>query len=149
MDPLTHTLLTRKLISERPAILIAANAPDFPFYLSYPAWVVAQGKALHALKTNEWPDPPRWMQSSHYALHSVPVALVVAVIARVVQGRWPGKLLGAWSLHILVDVPTHSKAKWGPRFLWPFSDFAVDGLSWAEIAFRVLRPLIEVVDAAV
>jgi hypothetical protein len=75
--------------------------------------------------------------------------MVVVAIVRIVKGRWPDKLLGAWLLHILVDVPTHSKAKWGPRFLWPFSDFAVDGLSWAEIAFRVLRPLIEVVDAAI
>jgi hypothetical protein len=29
---------------------------------------------------------------------------------------------------------------------WPISDFVVDGLSWAEIALRVLLPLVEVMD---
>jgi hypothetical protein len=37
-----------------------------------------------------------------------------------------------------VDIPTHSRQFWGPRFLWPLSDVAVDGVPWAEITSYLL-----------
>jgi hypothetical protein len=75
-------------------------------------------KSMHNLNL------PRWMETVHRACHSFPVALVV----RVLYGRWPRRELAAWALHIAVDIPTHSRQLWGPRFLWPFSDVAVDGV---------------------
>ena len=139
MDSLTHALLTRQLIGKRPAVLMASIAPDVPFYLTYPPWVVAQGKLVKALTTNQWPTPPKWMQTLHYAFHSLPVAIVGGAVFRSWAGRWPRQELAAWVFHVAVDIPTHARKPWGPRFLWPFSDLAVDGVQWTEVVFRVLR----------
>ena len=136
MDLLTHTLLTRKLISRRPCVLLAGIGPDVPWYLTYPIWVIAQRKTRYALTNGEWPDPPRWIETLHHACHSLPVILTGTVIIRMLNGRWPRQMFAAWILHIAVDVPTHSRRFWGPRFLWPLSDVSVDGVPWAEITSR-------------
>jgi hypothetical protein len=36
----------------------------------------------------------------------------------------------AWPLHILVDMPTHSSEFFPTPFLWPLSDFTINGISW-------------------
>ncbi len=138
MDPLTHTLLTRKLIGKRPGVMLAGIGPDIPWYATYPVWVIAQGKAREALTTGEWPEPPRWIETLHTISHSLPVALATAAIVRMASGCWPRQELEAWTLHIAVDIPTHSRRFWGPRFLWLLSDVSVDGVPWAEITSRAL-----------
>jgi len=139
MDPLTHIFLTRRLVGPVPHITIAGIGPDLPFYLTYPAMVISQGGLTHALSTNDWPAPPRWLETLHHAFHSLPVALAGAGLIRMLTGRWPGRELSAWTLHILVDIPTHSRQRWGPQFLWPLSDYAVDGISWIDILQRYVR----------
>jgi hypothetical protein len=67
MDPLTYLLLTRRFVSTRPAIVVAGLAPDAPFYLTYPAWIIRQGQLRHALRTGDWPAPPRWIATPHHA----------------------------------------------------------------------------------
>lgn len=37
-----------------------------------------------------------------------------------------------WPLHILVDIPTHSNGFFPTPFLWPLSDFSVNGIPWAN-----------------
>ena len=38
----------------------------------------------------------------------------------------------AWALHILIDIPTHSATFFPTPFLWPVSDFMVNGISWGQ-----------------
>lgn len=38
--------------------------------------------------------------------------------------------MAAWGLHILIDIPTHSFGLFPTPFLWPFSDFRVNGIGW-------------------
>jgi len=142
MDLLTHTLLTCKLIGKRHDVLLAGIGPDVPWYLTYPVWVIAQGKARHALTTSEWPEAPPWVETLHHASHSLPVAFVAATVIRALSGRWPGRALAAWVLHVVVDIPTHSRRFWGPRFLWPLSDVAVEGVPWAEMTSRALSAVL-------
>ena len=140
MDPLTHLILTRTLVAterpHQPAILLAGVAPDLTWYLVYPAWVIAKGQPRAALASGDWPEPPAWLVVAHHATHSIPLALIAAGFIRLATGRWPRRVLAAWLLHIVVDIPTHSRRQWGPRFLWPLSTFSVDGISWVEIVRR-------------
>jgi membrane-bound metal-dependent hydrolase YbcI (DUF457 family) len=46
--------------------------------------------------------------------------------------RKPFLPLLAWGLHILIDIPTHSAAFFPTPFLWPVSDFMVNGISWGQ-----------------
>lgn len=137
MDPFTHLLVTRTVISPEPKTILAGLAADLPFYLTYPAWLIRRGQLGVAFRTNDWPEAPRWMVTLHHLFHSLPMLLLVAIVGRLITGRWPPATL-AWGLHILIDIPTHSRRSWAPQFLWPFSSLTVDGISWVEVIIPIL-----------
>jgi len=45
----------------------------------------------------------------------------------------------AWPLHILCDIPTHSRAFFATPFLYPISDYTFNGFSWAQRWFMILN----------
>ena len=142
MDPFSHIVITRKLVSTQPSIvMIGGIVPDIPFYLTYPTWMIKQRMVTAAIKTGNWPEPPQWMKTWHHAFHSFPLLLIGSMMFKWFTRQWPTKVLMAWGLHILVDIPTHSRKQWGPQFLFPFSRITVDGISWAEIAIRLYAQL--------
>ncbi len=61
--------------------------------------------------------------------HSLIVFLFVFGLASILARRVAFEMLG-WLLHILIDIPTHSLRYYATRFLWPVSDFRVDGIAW-------------------
>lgn len=65
----------------------------------------------------------------YQAGHSVLVWLVAFAAAWLLMRRAPLAMLG-WALHIAIDIPTHSFSYYATRFLWPVSDFRVDGIAW-------------------
>jgi hypothetical protein len=132
---------TRILFGWSASVVAAGMLADAPFYLTYPAWLIARRQLEQTVATNTWPDPPLWMATLHHAFHSIPMLLCGAAIVCAVSGRWPREELLAWGLHILIDIPTHSRRRWGPQFLWPLSDFVLDGMSWTDTAARLIAPL--------
>jgi hypothetical protein len=134
MDPLTHLVITRACVGRQRTAIIAGVVPDIPFYATYPLWVLRHGQLPAVLAKSAWPNPPPSILRLHHATHSVPIALFAAWIIQNLTGRWPVRALNAWLLHILIDIPTHTRDPWGPRPFWPFSDMAFDGVGWAEIA---------------
>lgn len=138
MDPLTHLIVTAKVFGREPIVLLAGVLPDAPFYLTYPAWVIRRGQLGLALKTQEWPDPPTWMEGGHHVFHSLPLLVLVAWFIYWRNGRLPRRVLGAWALHIIIDIPTHSRRHWAPRFLWPISKVTVNGVSWVELMQQIM-----------
>jgi hypothetical protein len=61
--------------------------------------------------------------------HSLIVFLVVFSIISLLARRIVFEWLG-WLLHILIDIPTHSFSYCATRFLWPISDYRIDGITW-------------------
>lgn len=61
--------------------------------------------------------------------HSLIVFLLVFGVTTILARRIVFELLG-WLLHILIDIPTHSLSYYATRFLWPISDFRIDGIAW-------------------
>jgi hypothetical protein len=118
--------------------LIAGLAPDLPFYLTYPPWLIIGGRFNGALKTNDWPEAAAWMYTSHHAAHSLPFVLMIALLSKLRTRSWP-RWCAAWALHILIDIPTRSRKHWAPRFLSPLSDMTVDGVSWPELLLKFVR----------
>lgn len=131
VDPFSHLALT-SLVSRNPKVLLAGLLPDAPWYLLYPIWLWRRRVELRAiLQKGKWPLPPPWIQHSHYAAHSLLALLLVWVVGRSQPER--RKLYAvAWLLHLLVDIPTHSRDRMGPRVFWPFSGWAFNGVSWAD-----------------
>ncbi len=139
MDSLSHLLATAALLDRRPATLLGGVAPDLPWYVLYPAWLISQGKPGSALCSGEWPLPPCWMREIHYASHSLLTVAAVWVMLRRREDVETQDLAflrpslpTAWLLHILLDVPTHSRRRMGPRPFWPLCRWAYDGFSWAD-----------------
>ncbi len=139
MDLITHTLITRKFIGKEASTTIAGILPDVSFYFTYPFWLAARGGAKEAFQNNDWPAPPKWMITFHYMTHSIPLATVIALVIFAFTKQFPRKFFLAWLVHILIDIPTHSKKQWAPQFLWPISDYAFDGYSWGEAAIALMN----------
>jgi hypothetical protein len=131
VDPITHLVATAVLVGRDRRTLLAGVLADLPFYATYPPWLLWKGTVREALRSNTWPAAPGWMLRAHHVAHSLPLLALVAIAARVRSGAWP-PWAAAWALHILIDIPTHSRRHWAPQFLWPLSTVTVDGVSWPE-----------------
>lgn len=75
--------------------------------------------------------------------HSIVIFLLIFLLLASIfrHRRFPLWEMGAWLLHILIDIPTHSYRFFPTPFLWPLSDFKVDGLSWGTPWFMALNYL--------
>lgn len=74
---------------------------------------------------------PQYVYHIYSFTHSIIIFLAVFLIVWAVRKK-PQWLLGAWGLHILVDIPTHSSEFFPTPFLWPLSNFHVDGINWGN-----------------
>ena len=69
--------------------------------------------------------------------HSLIVFLLVFGVTTIMTRRIVYSMLG-WLLHIVIDVPTHSFSYYATPFLWPISDFRIDGIPWRTPWFWVV-----------
>lgn len=74
-------------------------------------------------------DYPPWTRNFYTITHSL-VVFALAFGAVWLIARKPVWIMGAWGLHILIDIPTHSMALFPTPFLWPISDYRFDGVAW-------------------
>jgi len=100
--------------------------------------VFANGLWVHGLDffngLGHPPDPtliPAYVHSLYNATHSLVVFALVFGLVWLLRGK-PLMELGAWGLHIAVDIFTHSEAFFPTPFLWPLSDLRVDGVPWSD-----------------
>ncbi len=74
---------------------------------------------------------PAYVYTLYNATHSLLVFATVFTLVWLLRRR-PVWELGAWGLHIALDIGTHSAAFFPTPFLWPLSDMHVDGVPWSE-----------------
>jgi membrane-bound metal-dependent hydrolase YbcI (DUF457 family) len=74
-------------------------------------------------------DYPLFAQNLYNITHSLVIFVVVFALIGAVARR-PIWILAAWGLHIVIDIPTHSLALFPTPFLWPISQFRVNGIGW-------------------
>ena len=85
------------------------------------------------------PDPheiPAYVYHAYNVTHSLVVWAVLMALALWLFGR-AGAVMGAWGLHILFDIPTHSIRFFPTPYLWPFHTPFVDGVPWARPSFML------------
>jgi membrane-bound metal-dependent hydrolase YbcI (DUF457 family) len=85
------------------------------------------------------PDPrtiPAYVYHAYNITHSLVIFGILAFIAWKLYGRraWP---FGAWGLHILCDIPTHSTRFFPTPYLWPFPTPFYNGHSWGNKTFML------------
>ncbi len=70
--------------------------------------------------------------------HSLIVFLGVFLLIKLIKKKYNFEIL-AWALHILIDIPTHSRQFYPTPFLWPISNFVFDGISWGNKWFMIIN----------
>lgn len=81
---------------------------------------------------------PQYVHTLYNFTHSIFIFAVVFIIIWIILKR-PALEMLAWGLHILMDIPTHSHIFFPTPFLYPFSSYTFDGLSWASQPFFTIN----------
>ncbi|MEK7159826.1 MAG: metal-dependent hydrolase [Patescibacteria group bacterium] len=100
--------------------------------------ILSAAKVLGLTSGPDWeqglPDPMEIPQIIH-TLYNITHSLIVFALVFGLVWFWLRKpffpMLG-WGLHLLMDIPTHSAAFFPTPFLWPLSDFTVNGIGWGQ-----------------
>lgn len=74
---------------------------------------------------------PGYVHSAYNFTHSLIIFAIIFCIVWFVRKKAPIIMLG-WPLHIVTDIFTHSTSFFPTPFLWPFSSFRFDGISWGN-----------------
>lgn len=74
---------------------------------------------------------PTWVGQLYNPTHSLIVFALIFGLAWLIFKR-PVWELGAWGLHVFVDIFTHSYKFFPTPFLWPMSQFKVNGIPWSS-----------------
>lgn len=139
MDFLSHGLwggvaLGRRNRRSYALAFVVGMAPDLCSF----GLVFAHGLLSHGLDffngLGHPPDAaqiPAYVHTLYNATHSLPVFAAVFALAWLLRRR-PLWELGAWGLHIALDIGTHSAAFFPTPFLWPLADVRVNGVPWSE-----------------
>jgi hypothetical protein len=141
MDVIAHGLWGGALFWRRgwkqfAAGLLIGMAPDLlsfgVFFITHPGWIshrlvgdISGPPALSVL--------PPYVFHAYNMTHSLVVWTAAFILLWVLLKR-PPWLLGAWLLHIVCDIPTHSTSYFPTPFLWPFPTPFVNGISWTTPA---------------
>jgi membrane-bound metal-dependent hydrolase YbcI (DUF457 family) len=131
MDILAHFLWAYALYWGHPYAWLAGILGTLPDIIPFIPSMLYQARrgTLHFGK----PDIkaiPHWVHTLYAFTHSL---VIFALVAGALFLLWPVAfwLLGGWLLHILLDIPTHEKDFFPTPFLWPLSNYTVDGVTWA------------------
>ncbi|OGZ07117.1 MAG: hypothetical protein A2942_01410 [Candidatus Lloydbacteria bacterium RIFCSPLOWO2_01_FULL_50_20] len=74
---------------------------------------------------------PSYVFSLYDISHSLVVFTFVFLLVWMIRKK-PLWEMGAWGLHIVMDIFSHSDAFFPTPFLWPVSDFYFNGMSWGQ-----------------
>jgi hypothetical protein len=79
---------------------------------------------------------PPYVYHAYNVTHSLVIWSILMVFACSIHGRraWP---MGAWGLHILCDIPTHSLRFFPTPYLWPFATPFYNGIPWGRRSFMI------------
>ncbi len=81
---------------------------------------------------------PKYVFVGYNFTHSLVIFFIIVLTIYYITREIP-IVLGGWLLHILIDIPTHSRDFFPTPFLWPLSDFTVNGVGWGETQFMIIN----------
>ena len=76
-------------------------------------------------------DVPKWVHKNYNLGHSIFFWICLYFLIYLLSG-YNEYLLLAPIISIILDIPFHSMNAYPTPFLWPLSDYKVDGITWTE-----------------
>ena len=112
--------------------------PDLFSWTIYLFYAIATGKMKKEFRRPDLDALPNWIHVLYGLTHSVFVIALVFVLVFLFTRQIP-IYLWAWPLHVLIDIPTHSRKMLPTPFLWPVFDWKFPGFSWGQTWFMALN----------
>jgi hypothetical protein len=81
---------------------------------------------------------PKIVRQIYNITHSMPLIGSIFLIVYLISPQSSYYVL-PWLLHVIIDIPSHSKDNFSTQFLYPFSKFSIDG-------FPSTRPLFQIIN---
>jgi membrane-bound metal-dependent hydrolase YbcI (DUF457 family) len=131
MDTLSHTFWGYGLYGKRGHPWLATIFGAMPDLLSFGLLMIMRIGQDHPRGKPRLEGLPDWLFTNYNITHSLIIAAVVIFIVYRFRKDWAFAML-AWPFHILLDMPFHTKAFFPTPFLWPVSDFVIDGIPWSR-----------------
>lgn len=141
MDILSHGLwgglaFGRKSKKTFAVTMLFGMLPDaIPFgvpFLAFMGKSIVSGAIFRAPIPGEgYAGMPAYVHEFYAVTHSLVIFVVVFVIVALMRKR-PYLPLASWGLHVLMDIPVHTRAFFPTPFLWPISDYTFDGINWSH-----------------
>lgn len=138
MDVVAHFLWSYAFFHAQTYALLAGLFGVLPDLFAFlPFFVYRMLKGKFRFGKPDVADIPQWVFRLYSYSHSIPVfAVVFAIVWAAFGPQW---YLLAWLVHILMDIPTHTKAFFPTPFLYPLSKFTFSGIDWATPWFMLLN----------
>ncbi|MEO8065830.1 MAG: metal-dependent hydrolase [Candidatus Doudnabacteria bacterium] len=108
-------------------------------YIFYEALFVSHSFRLVSPQDAPGPLPLDGLTHHLYNFsHSLVIWAVVCLVIWIMFRKFPWVLLG-WALHICIDIFTHSSKFYPTPFLFPVSEFYINGWPWVEPVFMLVN----------
>jgi len=142
MDIFAHGLWTAVVYQKVPPrvrwwAVFFGVAPDLASFGVFFVQRLVQG-TLGFGQPTAWSIPAYVYQLYSYT-HSLVVWVAAVLLVYLCDRRRIPWVLGAWGIHIVIDIFTHSADFFPTPFLWPLSSFHVNSFSWGEPWFMALN----------
>tara|TARA_Y100001960_G_scaffold229851_1_gene241147 strand:+ start:74710 stop:75192 length:483 start_codon:yes stop_codon:yes gene_type:complete len=146
MDTFSHAFWGRGLFGYRGHPWLALFFGAAPDLFSFGLFMFVQ---IITLQFSLEPGPPSlgslpwWVFVNYDLMHSFISAFTTIGIISLYRKDLAFAMLG-WPFHIVLDFPFHTREFFPTKIFWPFSNFTIDGISWArpEVWFPNLAGLI-------
>ena len=139
MDVFAHGLWTYVIYFKKRYKLLAAFfgvMPDlvsFGFFFLYNLFL--NGLTFGKPNINSIPE---YVFVGYNFTHSLVIFFIIFGVIYYITREIPW-VIGGWLLHILIDVPTHTREFFPTPFLWPLSGFKISAISWGNPYFMIFN----------
>ncbi|MBL7056300.1 hypothetical protein ISS07_05275 [Candidatus Woesearchaeota archaeon] len=136
MDTLAHALWSLIIFHNYKLVWLAVLFGVLPDLLSWTIYLIYKTAKGEKFGPPVLGKIPRWAFTLYGITHSVFVMGFVFIAVYVAYGFLPLFLL-SWTIHILIDIPTHSRKFLPTPFLWPVSEWKFPGFNWGQKWFMI------------
>ena len=139
MDVFAHGLWTYALYHKKKYKWIAAFFGIMPDLIAFAQFFIFElfTRTLNFGKPS-LQKIPNYVFIGYNFTHSLIIFFIVLIIIYFITRKIPW-IIGGWLIHILIDIPTHTKEFFPTPFLWPISNYKLSVINWSNKYFMIIN----------
>ncbi|MBU0471568.1 MAG: hypothetical protein KKF89_06460 [Nanoarchaeota archaeon] len=136
MDTFAHAIWAYIIFQRTESVILAMLFCTLPDIMSWGLWILWPYKNGVKWKNRDTYKLPKWLHFLYGITHSIFTVAAVFAAVFLITKKIP-VYLWAWPMHILMDIPVHSREWFPTPFLWPISNWRFPGISWGNKWFMI------------